>query len=190
MLKELQQLEYPLIIIKDLGMCKSKPTSKPRRVATWKCSNCDNTYDANVYSVKAGKSSLCKTCRGIAVSISCKTHGIGHENRLFRIWAGLLDRCNNTNRPCYKNYGAKGITLCEEWAKDFLVFKSWAEANDYSETLTIDKDLICEIENISPKVYSPATCIWVTRSINSKLRGMSEKAKQKLYKKLTRKEIV
>lgn len=33
--------------------------------------------------------------------------------------------------------------------------------------LVLDKDIICEKENISPKIYSPKTCMWVTVAENN-----------------------
>lgn len=35
--------------------------------------------------------------------------------RMYRSWADMKSRCNNSNHPAYKNYGGRGITVCEEW---------------------------------------------------------------------------
>ena len=53
------------------------------------------------------------------------------------------------------------------YKKKYIAFKEWALSNGYNDSLSIDKDIICERENISPKIYSPKTCIWVTRSENT-----------------------
>ena len=47
-------------------------------------------------------------------------HGGWTKNRkLYRVWGGMLSRCNNPNHPLYKNYGGRGIKVCDEWKNDF-----------------------------------------------------------------------
>lgn len=59
-MKELNQNDYPLKIIKDLGMVGQLP--KRKRKAVFSCSSCEAPYEANVGDVKQGKSSRCKAC--------------------------------------------------------------------------------------------------------------------------------
>ena len=49
------------------------------------------------------------------------------KSRLYRIWINMKSRCYNPNVPAYKNYGGRGITICDEWVNDFIQFKRWAE---------------------------------------------------------------
>lgn len=42
--------------------------------------------------------------------------------RLYRVWAEIKTRCLNPNDPLYQEYGARGISICDEWAKDFGKF--------------------------------------------------------------------
>lgn len=65
------------------------------------------------------------------------THGMS-DSRLYRIWAGMLNRCNNSKQGSYKNYGGRGISVCEEW-KTFENFMNWALSNGFEEELTIDR---------------------------------------------------
>ena len=86
------------------------------------------------------------------------------RKRLF----GIIDRCYNPNTKSYKHYGAVGVTVCNEWLDNPQQFIDWAMANGYESNLVVDKDILCDELNISPKVYSPQTCQWITASENSR----------------------
>lgn len=74
--------------------------------------------------------------------------------KLNRKWKKMKERCYNTNCERYKNYGGRGITVCEEW-QGFIPFRDWALANGYEEGLSIDR-----INNDGN--YEPSNCRWVT----------------------------
>lgn len=99
--------------------------------------------------------------------------------RLYRIYRGMIQRCTNPHTPSYVRYGAKGITMCEEWLNSFQLFAQWAHSHGYADNLTIDR--------IDPdQGYSPKNCRWLTKSENSQrvryTRGRSTKAHLKLTK--------
>ena len=90
-------------------------------------------------------------------------HGLYRENKdLFNLWQTMKTRCENPNRKNYERYGARGITVCEEWheAKNFV---EWAIANGYKKGLQLDR-----IDN--SKGYSPENCRFVTPKENSRNR--------------------
>lgn len=78
----------------------------------------------------------------------------------------MLLRCYDPTVKSYKAYGAKGVTVCSEWLASFDAYMNWCNSNGYKEGLVLDKDILCDIKNISPKVYSPDTCQFITKEEN------------------------
>lgn len=91
-----------------------------------------------------------------------KKHGM-RKSRLYRTWSHIKERCQNKNCKSYKNYGGRGITICDEWKNDFMAFHNWAMANGYKDDLTIDR---IDVNGN----YEPNNCRWVS---------MEEQAKNK-----------
>ena len=79
---------------------------------------------------------------------------------------GMIERCTNPNHNKYKHYGARGISMCQEWLDSPQAFVDWALDNGFSPELQIDR-----IDN--NKDYSPDNCRWVTVRDNIRNRSNS-----------------
>lgn len=82
-----------------------------------------------------------------------KTHNLSNS-RLYKIYNGMKHRCYNPKNYKYKNYGGRGITICQEWQEDFINFYTWAINNNYADNLSIDRI------NANGN-YEPDNCRWV-----------------------------
>jgi hypothetical protein len=87
-------------------------------------------------------------------------HGLCHT-RFHRIWAGIKNRCLNSNQINFTRYGGKGIKICDKW-KDFLSFRDdmWLNYQFHVKKYGEKNTQIDRIDN--QKNYSLSNCRWVT----------------------------
>lgn len=142
----------------------SKIRQNHRSYIVWRC-NCDC---GNVCEIKS-----CYLLSGDTVSCGCFHREVirrpkiwihGHASgsrptRLYTIWQQMNQRCENSNLAGFKNYGGRGIRVCEEWRDSFVRFAEWATKSGYDSKLQIDR-----INN--DLGYCPENCRWVTCLVN------------------------
>lgn len=130
--------------------------------AQWKClCDCGKTTVVKYAHLKNGAVKSCG-CWNKAP----KKHGLTAKSirpRIYGIWEGMKQRCNNPKVDRYPRYGGRGIKVCQEWMDSFESFYKWAMSHGYADNLTIDR-----INNDGD--YTPDNCRWVTIAENIKNR--------------------
>jgi hypothetical protein len=128
--------------------------------ARWECiCECGVIKSYGLSQLKGGKT---KSCGCLQKELTIQRSTIhGHSTRedmsdTYVIWCGIKTRCFNENEPAYKNYGARGITMCDRWKDSFENF-----LEDMGERPS-KKHSIDRIDN--EKGYEPGNCKWATRA--------------------------
>ena len=154
----LENNQKEIILLKDLGYLFPTEKSKQKaKYGLYRC-YCGNEFKTLTASVKNGKTKSCGCYQKQRVLDTLGTHGLSNH-RLYDTWNNIMGRCYNKNLPNYKDYGARGITVCERW----LNVKNFIEDMypSYQEGLSIDR-----INN--DLGYSKDNCRWTTQTIQSR----------------------
>lgn len=146
-----------LLVLEKSGVVK-------RRV-TWLClCDCGNKTKASTTALVTGVKKSCG-CLAIEklVERSMK-HGLCKE-RIYKIWCGMVDRCTKPKNKSYKEYGGRGIDVCDEWLD---VEKFLKDMGHPPKGLSIDR-----IDNDDG--YYKENCRWATPKQQSRNRRSSKK---------------
>ena len=81
------------------------------------------------------------------------------KHRLYGLWCDMKKRCYNKTFKQYKDYGGRGIKVCDEWMNP-KVFIDWGKSNGWERGLEIDR-----IDNDGN--YEPDNCRFVTAQVNN-----------------------
>jgi hypothetical protein len=137
-----------------------KRSESKKKKTYWECKcDCGKITVTRADGLVGGTTRSCgclsiEILKGFAVKHGFSNHPV------YTLFENMKKRCYRKSCREYKNYGGRGIAICDEWLEDRTVFFSWAFANGWELGLDIDRK-----DNDSG--YSPENCTFTTRAINS-----------------------
>lgn len=129
---------------------------KNSKRTSWKCQcSCGNIVPISTNSLRTKGTKSCGCLHNKLLSERNTTHGMAHSPE-YRIWSHMIGRCHNSADQAFKNYGGRGITVCNKWRNDFMAFFNYAGKRP-SPKLSIDR-----IDNNFG--YKPGNVKWSNRT--------------------------
>ena len=138
--------------------------------ARWLCEcKCGNKKAVLRYDLVSGK---VKSCGCLRIETAIKTAKkraikLKYYKQIRNSWDSMNSRCYNKNNIAYKNYGGRGIAVCEQWA-DIETFYAWAIKNGFKPGLTLDRISV-------DGNYEPNNCRWATMEVQQNNRRNNHK---------------
>lgn len=137
----------------------ANPDSQGRTQYFCRC-ECGTEKTAVASHLKSGHVRSCGCLQKNEASQIGKANGIHYLSKTseYGIWNKMIKRCNDSNDKSFKNYGGRGIKVCERWHKfeNFLADMSLRPSRQHS---------LERKDNESG--YNPSNCVWATREVQN-----------------------
>jgi hypothetical protein len=141
------------------------PSSTGERRWNCRCA-CGNTGTVAASNLRRGISRSCGCLMREAVGARNRKHG-GRGTREYNAWQAMIQRCGNANHVAFKNYGGRGIVVCNQWISSFEAFIAHVGARP-SALHSLDR-----IDN--DRGYEPGNVRWATSSEQAKNRRAAKR---------------
>ena len=129
----------------------------------WACRcKCGAIVVVRSYKLRSGHTTSCGCYSRDRQREEHRRHGHRKPlSREYRSWANAKQRCNDPNATSFRNYGGRGIRMCDEWARDFVSFlRDMGPCPEGHEIDRIDPD----------GNYEPGNCRWAPSAVQSSNR--------------------
>jgi hypothetical protein len=138
-------------VLQDLGLIKLGQNQIRRNHYLLVQCKCGAIKQIRLYDLRNGKSTQCKPC-------ARTKHGKSRSVE-YRTWIDMKKRCYDKKNKRYKDYGGRGITVCDRWLYSF--------ENFYTDIgpRPSNKHSIDRIKNDGN--YEPGNCRWATKKEQS-----------------------
>ena len=170
--KDLTGQRYGRLVV--VGYAGTKQSGNQQKTM-WLCKcDCGNEKVVSAGELQSGHTTSCGCYHKEQVGRINRTHNMANKQRLYRVWKAMRERCNNPHNKSFKNYGGRGIKVCDEWQKDYLAFHKWAMANGYKEETLPNGLNRLTIDRIDVNGnYEPNNCRFVTNAENARNKRKS-----------------